>query len=251
MTHQTKSSSRETCFAYVFARGGSKGLPQKNLKLLDGVSLMGRAITTAFASSLVDEVIVSTDCAKIAEEAIKYGACVPALRPAYLATDLAPEWLAWRHAIESLSPDKPDVFLSVPPTAPLRMTSDLDACIGRLQSTHAELVLSVTQPHRNPYFNQITLDEDQQVSLVMSGGNVKRRQDAPSVFDITTVAYAARPDAILKNSGIFDCDVRHVEVPVERSIDIDTPLDFAIAEFLHKRREELNSLQLPLLRKVI
>lgn len=225
----------ELCYAYVFARGGSKGLPRKNLMTIGGVSLVGRAILAARQSGQVHAVIVSTDCPRIASESLRFGALVPALRPIELATDTASEWTAWQHAIEQLSPQVPDIFVSVPPTAPLRNADDIDSCIERLRETQAELVLTVTAPHRNPYFNQIQLDTHGRVGRVMADSNVQRRQDAPPVYDITTVAYAARPSAVLGKSGLFECDVTHVEVPVERSIDIDTPLDFAIAEFLHNR----------------
>ncbi|SMP47700.1 N-acylneuraminate cytidylyltransferase [Neorhodopirellula lusitana] len=228
------SFSSPKCFGYIFARGGSKGLPGKNLKKLGGVSLIGRAIQTALASHQIDEVFVSTDCPTIAAEAVRFGASVPCLRPAELASDTASEWLAWRHAIESLSPCCPDVFVSIPPTAPLRTTNDVDACINRLRASGAEIVLTVASPYRNPYFNQVQVDQRERVDLVMRNSQITRRQDAPDVYDITTVAYAAKPSAVLTRKGIFDCEVAHVEVPVERSIDIDTPLDFAIASFLYE-----------------
>ncbi|MEM9366194.1 MAG: Gfo/Idh/MocA family oxidoreductase [Planctomycetota bacterium] len=232
---------KPVCFAYVFARGGSKGLPGKNLRKLGGVSLLGHAIKRSLASDQIDDVIVSTDCADIAAEAIRHGAIVPGLRPKALATDSAPEWLAWQHAIEELSPQKPDIFVSVPPTAPLRKTCDIDACIQRLRETNSELVLTVASPYRNPYFNQVQVDRDDRCSLVMATPDVTRRQDAPPVFDITTVAYAADADAVLNRNGIFQCDVAYVEVPVQRSIDIDTPLDFEIAEALYRNAAQRES----------
>ena len=231
-----KRTKRPTVYAYVFARGGSKGLPGKNLMPLAGRSLVARAVMSAKASRQIDEVIVSTDCEEIAREARRYGASVPALRPAELAGDQSSEWLAWRHAIEHLSPSRPDVFVCVPPVAPLRDTSDIDACISQLLMSKAELVLTVCQPHRNPYFNQIRVDDDGDVKLAIESSGFVRRQDAPPVFDITTVAYAAIPDAVMTKDGIFDCRLSYVEVPVERSIDIDTPLDFAIAEYLERQQ---------------
>ena len=230
-----KPNDKPLIYAFVFARGGSKGLPGKNLRRLGGHSLVARAIMTALQSKLVDEVIVSTDSESIAREAERYGGLVPALRPAELAGDRSSEWLAWRHAIEHLSPRAPDIFVSVPPVAPLRISRDIDACVEELQRSDAELVLTVCQANRNPYFNQIRVEPDGRIAVAIETTNVVRRQDAPPVFDITTVAYAATPDAILKRSGVFDCCLSYVEVPVERAIDIDTPLDFEIAEFLDAR----------------
>ncbi len=233
--NRNQVTDKPLVFAYVFARGGSKGLPGKNLRKLGGHSLVGRAIMTALQSHQVDEVIVSTDSESIAREAERYGGLVPSLRPAELAGDRSSEWLAWRHAIEHLSPRRPDVFVSVPPVSPLRISRDIDACVEELQRATAELVLTVCQSNRNPYFNQIRVEPDGRVALAIETNDCFRRQDAPPVFDITTVAYAARPDAILHRSGIFDCGLSYVEVPEERAIDIDTPLDFEIAEFLETR----------------
>jgi N,N'-diacetyl-8-epilegionaminate cytidylyltransferase len=218
--------------AAIFARGGSKGVPRKNIRLLAGKPLIAHAIEKARASHWIDRVIISTDDAEIADVARQYGADVPFMRPPELARDDAPEWLAWQHAIRALQNEHAmDVFVSVPPTSPLRATADLDACIEKLWTGDADIIITARPAERNPYFNMIVLDDAGNARLVIPPtGRVFRRQDAPVVYDITTVAYAARPAFVLRAAGIFDGRVQAVIVPPERAIDIDTELDFKIAE---------------------
>ncbi len=225
----------------IFARGGSKGIPRKNIRLFAGKPLLAYAIETAKESRYIDRVIVSTDDQEIAGIARQYGAEVPFLRPPELAGDKAPEWFAWRHAlleIQRISGQLPDVFVSIPPTSPLRNVSDVDRCIACLLEGDADIVISVKTADRSPYFNMVTLDNDGYAKLVIQPGRtVIRRQDAPVVYDMTTVAYAARPAFILNEDGIFAGNVKAVEIPSERAIDIDTELDFRFAEFLISEKQ--------------
>lgn len=225
---------------FVFARGGSKGVPRKNLRLLAGKPLIAYSIEAALASRSVQRVVISTEDEEIAEVARRFGGETPFLRPCELATDSAPEWLAWQHAIRSVEggagAEKIDVFVSIPPTAPLRSPGDIDACVDLLTASGADVVVTVAEAHRNPYFNMVVLDESQKARIVATDGRKPcRRQDAPRVYDMTTVAYAARPDYVLSVDGLFNGDVRAVVVPPERAIDIDTELDMAFAEFLLDR----------------
>ena len=132
--------------AGIFARGGSKGVPRKNIRLIAGKPLIAYAIETARNSALIGRVIVSTDDREIAEVAVKYGAEVPFLRPPELAQDDSPEWLAWQHTVRKLHGDtdgtpKWDVFVSVPATSPLRKVEDVDACIGALLAGDADVAI--------------------------------------------------------------------------------------------------------------
>ena len=226
--------------AFIFARGGSKGLPRKNIKVLAGKPLIAWAIETALKVSEVNRVVVSTEDPDIAHVAREFGAEVPFIRPKNLASDNASEWDAWRHALLTLRDiegEFPNPFISVPTTAPLRLPDDIRACISTYNEGGADVVLAVTEAHRNPWFNMVTAKSDGTVRLVNEfSGFINRRQDAPSVRDITTVAYVANPHFILENNRIFDGIVKSISVPVERAIDIDTPYDFAIAEFLMNQR---------------
>lgn len=224
---------KTVCF--VFARGGSKGLPGKNIKPLCGVPLIGHSILRAKEAGL-NEIIVSTDCPTIAEVARQWGAETPFERPAELATDTASEWQAWQHAIGWYQHNRGDfdAFLSLPATAPMRSTEDVLNCISVLESDPlADVVISVSPAERNPFFNMVKLDSKGYATLFAQlPGGVTRRQDAPAVFDITTVAYAARPNFVLNHSGLFDGQVRTIEVPNSRALDIDTAYDFELAQAL-------------------
>jgi N-acylneuraminate cytidylyltransferase len=223
--------------AVIPARGGSKGVPRKNIRLLAGKPLISYAIETALASKFIDRVIVSTDDPEIAHVARQYGAEVPFMRPPELARDDSPEWLTWQHAIRTLEAvegsARVKVFVCVSPTSPLRAVEDVDACIQTLLDSDADLVVTVRPAERSPYFNMVVLDESGYARLVIPPeGNIYRRQDAPRVYDLTTVAYAARPEFVLTASSMFEGTVKAVVVPTERALDIDTELDFKVAEFL-------------------
>jgi N-acylneuraminate cytidylyltransferase len=227
----------KTIVAFVFARGGSKGLPGKNIKLLGGKPLIAHSIELARSLDEVKTVIVSTDDPAIAEAALAAGAEVPFMRPAELAQDNSPEWLAWRHAISWYREQRGplDIFLSLPPTSPLRAAEDVRACLDALATdAAADIAITVADAERSPYFNMVRLDEAGVAELVIQvAGGFARRQDVPRVYDVTTVAYAARPDYVLGASGLFAGKVKAVRVPRERALDIDTPHDFAIAQALY------------------
>jgi len=225
---------------FVFARGGSKGVPNKNLRLLGGKPLIGHAIEAALQSRSLNRVVVSTDSLEIARVARSYGAEVPFMRPPEQASDDAPERLAWRHAIEQIEQidgSRIDFFVSIPPTCPLRSSSDIDNAVQALADGDGDIVLSATEASCNPYFNMITIAKNGAAMLAATPeSDVSRRQDAPKVYELTAVAYAARRDSIFKFDSIFECDARAIEVPVERAVDIDTEFDLKLAEFLYSQR---------------
>lgn len=222
----------------IFARGGSQGLPGKNVRLLAGRPLIAYAIETAGKSSFINRVVVSTDSEEIATIAQQYGAEVPFMRPKELAGHDSPEWLAWQHAIRTLEKSGPrmNVFVSIPPTSPLRAVEDVDACIRTVLENDVDLVFTVKPAERNPYFNMVVLDEQGYARLVIpSHEHIHQRQAAPPVYDMATVAYGARPEFVLKANFMFEGKVKAVVVPPERAVDIDTELDFRFVEFLLNR----------------
>jgi CMP-N-acetylneuraminic acid synthetase len=228
--------------ACIFARGGSKGLPGKNIRPLGGKPLIAWSIEHALAVKRIERVIVSTDSEEIAAVAREYGAEVPFIRPAELARDDSPEWLAWRHVLNYLLETTgalPEVMVSVPTTAPLRMVLDIENCLDEYEKGDADMVITVTEAHRSPYFNMVKTNTDGTVGLVNPPQSaIARRQDAPVVFDMATVCYVANPEFIMTHNAMFEGRVKAVNVPVERAIDIDTLLDFQIAECLLNIREQ-------------
>jgi len=228
--------------AFIFARGGSKGLPGKNIRLLGGKPLIAWSIEHALAVKRIERVIVSTDSEEIAAIARQYGAEVPFIRPAELARDDSSEWLAWRHALNYLREKDgvlPEMMVSVPATAPMRLPIDIENCLDKYEKGDADVVITVTDANRSPYFNMVRINADGNVGLVIPPQSaVTRRQDAPEVYDMATVAYVARSRFVMTHNSIFEGRVQMVQVPREHAVDIDTLQDFQIAECLLNIREQ-------------
>lgn len=230
----------------IFARGGSKGLPGKNIRNLAGKPLLAYAIETGLAISAIDKIIVSTDDEEIAEVAKKYGAEVPFIRPQHLASDSSPEIFSWQHAIRAIEEQtgqKVDILVSIPTTSPLRAVEDVNRCLDKLLQSDADVVVIVKEAERNPYFNMVIVDKNDNLELVMPRKkHISQRQQAPEVYDMTTVAYAAKASYVLNTLSILEGKVKAVKVPRERALDIDTMLDFEIAEFLMQKRSRNNEI---------
>ena len=227
----------DSIIAFIFARGGSKGVPGKNIRLLAGKPLIGWAIEQARSVDCIDEVIVSTDDPLIAEIARDFDAKVPALRPSELATDTSPEWLSWQQSLRlfnSMNGYFPERMLVLPTTSPLRKPIDIMRCLHHSLESDADLVLTTTPAARNPYYNMVERRRDGSVALLAGNGGFASRQTAPACYDLTTVAYVAKPSFVLNSSGIFAGKgrIEAVDIPQERALGIDTELDFRIAEAL-------------------
>jgi CMP-N-acetylneuraminic acid synthetase len=225
----------------IFARGGSKRVPGKNVRHLGGRPLIGHAIDVGLSSRQISRVVVSTDDEGIAEVAQECGADVPFMRPPELADDQSSEWLAWKHAIETLSKDRDhppiDVFVCIPTTAPLRVVEDVDTCIDVFLQDDVDVVITVKKAEHNPYYNMVRIGADHLAHQVIESENsVYRREAYPTVYDMTTVAYVARPDFVVDSTNPFEGRVKAVEIPAERALDIDTELDFLFAEFVLEQR---------------
>ena len=162
-------SNKSKVVGAIFARGGSKGLANKNIMDLGGKPLIAHAIEHALRTKQISRVIVSTDSNEIASIAREYGADVPFMRPNHLATDDSPEWLSWRHLINFINNEEgylPTALVSVPATAPLRNTSDIEKCIDIFFEKKADIVITITDAHRHPSFNMVKVKSDGSYELV-------------------------------------------------------------------------------------
>jgi len=218
--------------AFIFARGGSKGLPRKNLRLISGVPLIGHSILCAQKIGSISKIFLSTDCKEIAEVGQTFNAEI-INRPVELASDTSPEWLSWQHAVSYVEEKygEFDKFLSLPPTAPCRRSEDVLACIEALDDC-VDIVVTATQSARNPWFNMIQELPSGHVRRVNIDSNFNRRQDCPQCLDLATVAYATRASFIRDSSSIWDGKMKAVEVPTESAIDIDSYFDYSVAKFV-------------------
>ncbi|MBE7411812.1 MAG: acylneuraminate cytidylyltransferase family protein [Leptospiraceae bacterium] len=221
-------------FAFVFARGGSKGLPGKNIMELDGKPLLKYSIDIARSIESIEKIFVSTDDSSIANIARENGAIVIE-RPKTLAEDNSPEWLAWQHSIQWVTENHGsfDYFVSLPATSPLRNKEDIENSIAKMQLEDADICVAYTPANRSPYFNMVKVNEEGCLELVNKPDSaIVRRQDAPKVYDLTTVVYVSKPKHILENFGLFSGRVAGIEVPKERAVDIDDIYDFRLAEII-------------------
>ncbi|SIN98639.1 acylneuraminate cytidylyltransferase family protein [Halodesulfovibrio marinisediminis] len=217
---------------FVFARGGSKGLPGKNIKKLCGKPLLQYSIEVAKQVQGLDKVFVSTDDEEIASVAESVGAIVIP-RPKALAEDTTPEWLAWIDAVKWVEKKYGHFhgFVSLPATSPLRSVEDVVAAMDRLKNSKADICIAVTAASRSPYFNMVKINEEGLTELVCSdGGNFVRRQDVPRVYDITTAVYATTASYVLNGTGVLNGKTVAIEIPKERAVDIDDIYDFKFAE---------------------
>lgn len=220
---------------FIFARGGSKGLPKKNLQKIGGVSLVGRAVCHALGSGFLEKVVISSDDDEIIEEAVRHGAVCLFKRPDELASDSANEWDAWRHAVEYVmsNGDDFDLFVSVPVTSPLRISEDIDNAVKVYMSQSADVVITGSDAERNPYFNMVQEKAGGKVSLVCENSGIIRRQDAPPVYDMTTVAYVMSPDYIMNHDSIWSGNTFISKVPKDRCADIDNLIDLECARAVY------------------
>jgi len=219
------------------ARGGSKGIPRKNIKLLNGKPLIAYTIEQALKSKYIDRTIISTDDKEIANISKEYGAEVPYMRPDDLSGDNASTIDVLLHAINWLEKhDKCefDIIVLLHATAPLRVVADINACIKMLIKESADNVFSVTEAARNPYFNMVEVNEKGKVKLVKKG-SYSTRQSAPTVYDMNSSIYVWWKDVLKRKRKIFLNQSALYVMPRERSIDIDNPLDFIIAETLLRK----------------
>lgn len=224
--------------AIVPARGGSKGVLRKNVRLLMGQPLIAYTLQAALASQSITRLIVSTDDAEIASTARSLGADVPFMRPPKLAVDDASPLDVVLHALETIEYTEQvcyEAVLLLQPTAPLRTTTDIDRVLEQLFVTGADAVTSFYRvEHGHPYY-MYALDEDRPVPLMEVPSHITRRQDFPAVYVRNGAIYATRRDVLLQQHSFYGKDVRAYIMPFERSINIDTEFDLALAEFLLQR----------------
>tara|TARA_B100000586_G_scaffold58070_1_gene39795 strand:- start:677 stop:1372 length:696 start_codon:yes stop_codon:yes gene_type:complete len=224
--------------AFIFARGGSKGLPDKNIKLFSGKPLIAHTISQAIKSDLFSDIVVSTDSEDIAKISKKYGANVPFIRPSKLANDTSSEWLSWKHAIKNYTEDI-DCFVSLPCTSPLRNYETVRKMINYYKSNKFDVVLGIVKSNHSPSFNMAIKDDDNMIKIMNKSKNqINRRQDAEKCYRITTYAYITSVKYIDIADHLFNGSVGGYEVSKNESIDIDDDYDFDIASYMHSKSNE-------------
>lgn len=228
----------------ICARGGSKGIKNKNLKLILGKPLIAHSILQAKASGLFDVIAVSSDSTAILQVAKENGADIIIERPAELATDTAAKLPVIQHCVsevEKITGLSFAIITDIDATSPLRTIEDLKNSI-RLLETHkyATNLITGTHSRRSPYFNLVEENSKGFVQLSKElPSAIVRRQDAPKSFDMNASIYVWKRVALFNNTSIFTPTTILYEMPEERSIDIDSELDFEFVTFLAEKRGNL------------
>jgi CMP-N,N'-diacetyllegionaminic acid synthase len=220
----------------ITARGGSKGIPRKNVRALGGKPLLQWTVEAALGARSLASVVLSTDDPEIAALGRRCGATVPFLRPAELAADSTPTLPVVQHAIRVLDDanERFDAVCLLQPTNPFRLSTDIDSCIELLETTSADSVISVRPvPHDcNPHWVYF-LDPDGSLKL-STGENepIPRRQLLPEAFHRDGSIYVTRRDVIVEENSLYGLRVLGYQRKDSRSMNIDTPADWALAEQL-------------------
>ena len=220
------------------ARGGSKGLPRKNIKPLLGKPLIAWTIEQALASKYLDRVVVSTDDKEIAEISKKYGAEVPFMRPKELAKDNAKGIDVVLHAIDWLKENdnrkQYDLIILLQPTSPLRTTEDIDKAIELLFLKEAKAIVSVCEVDHHPLWANTLPEDGSMKDFIRREVMNKNRQELPIFYRLNGAIYLAYCDYIKKQKSFFGEKTFAYIMPRERSVDIDDEIDLKLAEILIK-----------------
>lgn len=222
------------------ARGGSKGLPGKNIRVLGSMPLIAHTIKAAKESNYLDRIIVTTDDLDIKEVCLQYGAEVPFLRPTELASDDTPTIDAILHCVRYMDSEfnyKPDYICILQCTTPLRTSEDIDGCITKCINSTFDACISVCEAESNPYWMKV-FDKEKLNSLISQETTVLSRQALPKVYQLNGAVYVIRTEELLSQLNIHIDNTTGYTMPTIRSVDIDDELDFLLAETILKYKHE-------------
>ena len=219
----------------ICMRGGSKGVSNKNLRMLHGKPLMYYTIEQAKESGLFEHLVVSTDSVEIAKTAKSFGAETWFVRPAEMATDEAAKLPVIRHAFmesEKYYRQQFDVLIDLDATSPLRNFDDIIKAYRKFVEEDSDILVTAYPSRKNPYFNMVELENGRIRKVIMLEKPPKRRQDVPEVFVMNASIYIWKRKAILEYDTLYTDKTSLYVMPEERSVDIDTELDWEFVEFL-------------------
>tara|TARA_B100000315_G_scaffold102420_1_gene93952 strand:- start:892 stop:1575 length:684 start_codon:yes stop_codon:yes gene_type:complete len=223
--------------ALICARAGSKGIKNKNIKTFKGKPLIVYPIKLAKSIKTIKTVSVSTDSKKIANISRYYGADVPFMRSKKLSSSSAREWDVWEDFIKRKNfKNEEDIIVILPTTSPFRIKKDVEKCISLYKKKKFDYVMVIAKASHNPYFNMVKKNKKNLVKICMPlNKKIVRRQDAPKIFNITTVCYVVSAKFVLSKKSVFKSGkIGAIEIPYERSLDLDTEFDLKIANLLNR-----------------
>ena len=227
----------------ISARGGSQGLPNKNIKTLIDKPLIAWSIEQALETAEIEKVVVCTDSAEIKKIAENYGAVVPFVRPPEISRSETPKFEVFKYALskcEEVFCEKYDAFIDLDCTNPLRSSDDISKCINMFyerKRNNVDGIFTICQSRKNPYFNM--LEKDTTGALKISkilDSPIIRRQDAPEIFDHVASIYVLDPDYVRKADNLLDGHTEGYDIGLEKGYDIDSEYDFKLIELLIKNK---------------
>lgn len=228
----------------IGARGGSQGVPGKNIKILQGKPLISWTILEALKVPEIDRLIVSTDSQEIANIAKYEGAEVPFIRPDKISGPNVGKFEVWKHALafcEDFYDEQYDIYLDLDCTNPLRSHQDISNVIIQLidgMSNGVDAVFSVCEARKNPYFNLVEYDDEGALRMSKTlGPTIIRRQDAPDVYEHVASIYALRTKYVRTNNHLLNGHAEGYDIGFEKSFDVDSDFDFELIEFLMNRKK--------------
>jgi CMP-N,N'-diacetyllegionaminic acid synthase len=220
---------------HIGARKGSKGVPGKNFRDMLGRPLIDWSLDQLLESKRIDAVIISTDDEKIYAHGVAKGAVDIGLRPDDLATDGASKWNVWQHSLQKAEKliGKVTAFVDLDCTSPLRDPEDIDNALDLFFEEMPDMIMSCCEARKNPYFNLVEPDVTGALHVSKPlGDNVVARQHAPLVYEHAASTYVVAPHYLKSAKFLYGGRVLPYLMPAERCVDIDSELDFRIAEFL-------------------
>ena len=225
----------------IAARGGSKGLAGKNVRPLLGKPLIAWSIEQALACPEIRRVVVSTDSDAIAKVARRYGAEVPFMRGADLASDTAGKWAVWQHALDACEKhygEHIDIYVDLDCTSPLRGAEDISKAIRQFQMSDVDAVFTICEARKNPYFNMLEVEGGFLRICKQMPHLVVRRQDAPKVFEHVASIYVLSSWYLRRGTGLLSGRTQGYDIGQSKSLDIDSEFDFELIEYLMKKRKK-------------
>ncbi len=220
----------------ICIRGGSKGVPKKNIKILNGHPLLYYTINCANQSSLLDDLVVSSDDEEMLAIAQQLGAEKIIKRPDHLASDTSSKWDVFIHLVEEYEASMGktvDYLVDLDVTVPLRKPEHIEGAIQMILDNDTDVVITGYEPERNPYFNMMELNDGKYASMVKKSDKpIVRRQDAPVVFSLTPAVYVVKKEALYQFKHWSEARCMIYEIPRQNAVDIDTEFDFKLVEFL-------------------
>ena len=225
----------------ISARGGSKGLPNKNIKNILGKPLIAWSIEQALSVKEIDKVVVSTDSPLIAKISNKYGAEIPFLRPKNISISTSPKFDVFKYSLskcEKIYKSNINFYLDLDCTNPLRSVSDIKNIIKfyKKNKNKVDGVFTISEARKNPYFNMVEKNKNGTLKICKKMKKpIIRRQDAPKVYEHVASMYVLNPKFIKKKNNLLDGKMLGFEMPQEKSLDIDSSYDFELIKFLMKK----------------